>query len=79
MEKQTVTSKKFSLDWKDAAKGFVMSVLTAFFTVVYTSLEAGSLEFDWKRIGIVSITAGVAYLVKNFFTPAEVKTPAELK
>jgi hypothetical protein len=79
MEKQTVTSKKFSLDWKDAAKGFVMSALTAFITVVYSSLEAGTLEFDWKKIGVASLTAGFAYLLKNFFTPAEVKTPAEPK
>lgn len=73
----TTTSKKFSLDWKDAAKGFVLSVITGAFTVIVESLEAGTLSFDWKNIGITALTAGCAYLAKNFFTSSETKTPAE--
>lgn len=77
MENQIVTSKQYSLDWRDLAKGFLMSVITAALTVVAESLEAGSMIFDWKHIGVAALTAGVAYLMKNFFTPAEKKTPVE--
>jgi hypothetical protein len=38
-------------------------------------LNAGILTFDWKHILAGGITAGLAYIVKNFFTPAKVVQP----
>lgn len=74
--KTVVTSKQYTLDWRDAAKGFIVAAITAGVTVIAESLETGTLHFDWKNIGIVSLTAGIAYLTKNFFTKSEVKTKA---
>jgi hypothetical protein len=78
-EKEIVTSKKFTLDWRDAAKGFVMAIITAVLMAVETSLEAGEIEINYKKIGVAGSLAAVAYLLKNFFTPAEIKKPAETK
>lgn len=76
-DKTVITSKKFTLDWKDLIKGLVVSVLSAAITVIQISIDAGTLEFDWKKIATVSISAGLAYLAKNFFTPSEVKQPVQ--
>ena len=75
MKEQIVTSKKFSLNWLDAAKGLLMSVITGVLVSIESALQTG--ELNWKKIAIAAAAAGVAYLLKNFFTPATVKTPAE--
>lgn len=76
MENQIVTSKLYSLNWRDIAKGFLTAAISAGITVIYESLRAETIVFDWKDIGLVSLTAGFAYLIKNFFTKPEIKTPA---
>lgn len=73
---KTVLSQQFSLKWRDALRGLIVSVLAAVITVVQASIDAGDLNFDWKKIGTVSVTAGIAYVVKNFFEPAKVITTA---
>jgi hypothetical protein len=69
------TSNLYSLDLKDLAKGLIVAVGSAVITTIQTSLQAGSLNFNWKLIGTVALGAGIAYLGKNFFTPASTKTP----
>lgn len=70
---QTVTSsRQFSLNMRDVLKGLLIAVLTPVMAVIVSSLEAGSLTFDWKRIGIVALSAFAAYIVKNFLDPAKV-------
>jgi len=75
--KQTVTSSQFTLNWRDAAKGLLVAVIGAVLTAVQNSLANGEITFNWKQIGIVALTTGVAYLLKNFFEPAKVVTPVE--
>lgn len=79
MEENTtvVTSKKYSLNWLDGAKGLLMAVLAASLTALETTLESGDMVVNWKRVGIAGVIAGIAYLLKNFFTKAEVKKPIE--
>jgi len=67
------TSNLYSLDLKDLAKGLVVAIGSAVITTIQTSLQAGSLNFNWKLIGTVALGAGIAYLGKNFFTPASIK------
>jgi hypothetical protein len=76
-EKTVVTSKTGTLDWRDAAKGFLVAIIFAGLTALETSLNAGEIEINWTKIGISSATAAVAYLIKNLFTPSEVKKPAQ--
>ena len=66
------TSNQFTVSLKDVIKGLIVAVITPVITVIMTSLQAGSLTFDWKAIGITALTAGLAYIIKNFFTPAAI-------
>jgi len=69
------TSDIFSLDLKDIGKGLIVAVGSAMVTTIQTSLQAGSLNFNWQLIGTVALGAGLAYIGKNFFTVASLKTP----
>ena len=74
MEKVTVTSEKYAINWKDTLKGLLVAVGTSVIVIVQASLDAGSLQFNWKQIVMAALAAGIAYLAKNFFTPASVHT-----
>lgn len=65
-------SKKFTLQVPDFVRGAILSALTAGLTIVQTSLAAGELSFNWTAIGMASISAFIAYLMKNYFEPAKV-------
>jgi len=69
------TSKLFSLNLRDLGKGLLVAVGGAVIAAVETSLQAGSLTFNWRSIMGVAIAAGLSYLGKNFFTPAQTVTP----
>jgi len=70
---KTITSSgPYSLNLRDILKGLGIAVLTPVFTIIMTSLNAGSLTFDWKAIGVTAAAAGLGYLLKNFFTPAQI-------
>ncbi|MHB8207969.1 hypothetical protein [Mucilaginibacter sp.] len=69
------TSNLYSIDLKDLAKGLVVAVGSAVVATIQTSLQAGSLSFNWKLIGTVALGAGITYIGKNFFTPPSIKTP----
>ena len=68
----TVTSKQFSLNARDLVKGLIMAVILPVLNVIQQSIEAGSFTLDWKRIGLLAAGGFIAYLIKNFLTPAEV-------
>lgn len=57
-----------NLNSSDFIKGLIMAVLSSVITVVYQTVEAGSLVFDWKAIGTMALTAALAYIMKNLFT-----------
>jgi hypothetical protein len=69
------TSNLYSLDFKDISKGLVVAIGSAVVTTIQQSLQAGSLNFNWRLIGTVALSAGIAYLGKQFFTSASIKTP----
>ncbi len=62
------TSPLFSLNFKDLGKGLLVAVGGAVIAAIETSIQAGSLTFNWKTIGGVALAAGLSYLVKNLFT-----------
>jgi GTPase Era involved in 16S rRNA processing len=57
-----------SLNTTDFLKGLVIAVLTSVLTIVYTSLQTGSLVFDWKTIATTALTSAIAYISKNLLT-----------
>lgn len=69
------TSNLYSLNFKDLLKGLIVAIGSAVVTTIQTSLQSGSLNFNWRLIGTVALGAGIAYIGKNFFTPASIKTP----
>jgi hypothetical protein len=71
------TSSLFSLNFKDLGKGLLVAVGGAVIAAIETSVQAGSLTFNWKTIGGVALAAGLSYLGKNFFTPAQTVTPVQ--
>lgn len=71
---KTIENKQFTLQGRDAIKGLVLAVLTAVITVVYSSIEAGNLNFDWRLIGTTAATSALAYIMKNWLEPTKVIT-----
>lgn len=68
------TSPLFKLDWRDITKGFLVATITPVFTIIESSLRAGSLTFNWTSIGYTALAAAGAYLMKNFLTPQQAVT-----
>ena len=63
-----MNSPFLNLNTTDFIKGLVMAVLSSVITIVYQTVEAGSLTFDWKAIGTIALTSAIAYIMKNLFT-----------
>lgn len=57
-----------NLNSSDFIKGLIMAVLSSVITVVYQTVEAESIVFDWKAIGTIALTTALAYIMKNLFT-----------
>jgi hypothetical protein len=63
-----MNSTFLNLNSTDFIKGLLMAVLSSVITIVYQTVEAGSLVFDWKAIGTMALTSALAYIMKNLFT-----------
>jgi len=66
-----MNSELFSLNGKDLIKGLIIVVLTAIITGVITVLQTPNFVITWavfKPVFVSGITAGLAYLLKNFIT-----------
>ncbi|MCK9220272.1 MAG: hypothetical protein M0P47_09520 [Bacteroidales bacterium] len=60
-----------NLNWIDLLKGLVVAILGAIITAVYEAVQSGTITFTWvfwQPILFTGIAAGLAYLIKNFFT-----------
>ncbi len=72
-------SNLFSLNWKDVGKGFLVAGLTVIVTGVGTALNAGRFPTlqELGSLALAGLGAGVAYLLKNFFTNSnnQIATP----
>jgi len=66
-------STLFTLNTSDFIKGLLMAVLSTVITIVYQTVEAGSLVFDWTAIGTMALTSALAYIMKNLFTNSQGK------
>ena len=62
-------TKLFQLNGRDFLKGLVVTVVSAVLTLVLSLLNSNGLEFsmaEWQQVGVVALTAGLSYLLKNF-------------
>lgn len=64
-------SEYLKLNGLDFLKGFVVAIISAVLVIIQNSIAAGDFSFQWSTIWQGALTAGVAYLIKNFFTNAE--------
>jgi len=61
-------SSFLSIDMKDAIKAFIVAVLGAVIGLMQVTIDAGSLDFDWKKIGLTALAAAGAYIIKNWLS-----------
>jgi hypothetical protein len=61
------------LNTSDLVKGFVVAFLSASLTGIINTLDSGALPLlsELKQAGIVGLTAGLSYLLKNLLTNSE--------
>ena len=54
----------------DLGKGLIVAVIGAVLTAVLAIVQSGTLPTlaDLQKIGIVALTVGISYLLKNLFT-----------
>ena len=68
-----------SLNWTDLGKGILMAILTPVITVIYQTIQSGSLILDFHSICIAAISGFVAYITKNFFSGISLSTSPATK
>lgn len=71
------SSEFLKLNNRDWLKGLVMVVISAVLTIALEVLQNGSMNFDWNKIAVVGLTAGVAYILKNLGTDQDGKMLGE--
>lgn len=59
------------LNVEDFFKGLIVAVLSAVVTFLYNSMESGAVVLNWKAIGTTSLTAALAYIIKNYLSNQE--------
>ena len=64
-------SSIFTLNKADFLKGLIIAVITAVITILYNTVQVGSLAFDWKAISTAAASAALAYIMKNLLTNSE--------
>jgi len=74
---QKITSNFLSLNTQDFIKGFIITIISAVFTLVAESVQKGQFTFDFTTIWHTAVAAGIAYLGKNLFTPAKTIIPVQ--
>lgn len=62
-----------TLNWKDAINGLIVAFLSASLSGITVILDAGKLPLlaDLKTAGVVGLTAGLSYLLKNILTNSQ--------
>lgn len=66
-------SSFLKLDAQDLVKGFAVAFLSTALTGLIATLDSGALPTlaELKQAGIVGLTAGLSYLLKNLLTNSQ--------
>lgn len=75
ISKHEVTAPKYQINIKDALRGLLIAAGTAAGFIIQSTVESGSLDINWKKVGMAALAGGLTYIIKNYFTPAVVKVP----
>jgi len=66
-----MNSSIFTLNKADFIKGLIIAIITAVITLLYNTVQTGSLTFDWKAISTAAASAALAYIMKNLLTNSD--------
>ena len=72
-----MNSQFLRLNWKNIVNGLVVAVGGAVVGTIGNTISTGGFDiftYDWSGIGKIAITAGLAYLIKKFFSTEDGKT-----
>lgn len=61
----------FKLNLSDISKGLFIAVVTPIAAALLHAMSIPGFDFiayDWKSLVMLGVTAGVSYLIKNFFS-----------
>ena len=58
----------FKLKLRDYLKGFLLAVVVPALVLIQQSLSNGEWTINWKSLGMSSVAAFIAYILKNFLT-----------
>ncbi len=61
------------LNIEDFFKGLIVAVLSALVTFLYNTMDSGEVVLNWKMITTTSLTAALAYIIKNYLSNDEGK------
>lgn len=65
------SSKQFWLNARDYLRALVVASVSAPLSIILSSISAGKFIIDWTSMWHLALASGAAYLIKNFFTPAQ--------
>lgn len=68
MNNQSIFTKVGRLKLSDFWRAFFLAIVMDVLTVIYQTVQKGTLTFDWEAIALAGIGAGCAYLLKNLAT-----------
>lgn len=69
----TITSKQYTINWRDLLRGLLITVSGAvIITLIQAFNQGGFRTINWDNVINTGISSGLAYLLKNFFTPGEI-------
>lgn len=61
-------TKLWTIKLSDFWRGLIVAVVMAVLTVIYETIQKGSLEISWNSVLLAGIGAGISYLLKNLGT-----------
>jgi hypothetical protein len=61
-------SDRFKLSVQDWLKGLIVAIGGALFTIIETCVRTWTWTFDWQDVLRIAVSAGVAYIGKQFLT-----------
>jgi hypothetical protein len=65
------TSPKGTINLKDLLNSALAAIAAPVIPIVTESLQAGSLTFNWKSIGIAAALGFVTWITKNLLQPSQ--------
>lgn len=70
-EPNVIVSKFLGLNWQDAVKALILTVITSVLSIVYETLIKGG-PIDWSVVGTTAVTTAVGYILKNWLSPTQI-------